>query len=519
MPPGKQVVALLETESYGGLNTAMQFSQIPKEQSPKMQNAYMNKVGELSKRPGTIPVSNTLAASIDYLTIYHKKDADELLCTSGTSMYKWNGTDTLTSLTGALNKSDIYTMDFTDANNNSRKIITDGSAIKAYDGTSIAAVTPAANDPSPGPANDMTTVNGKNPIYCWVYSSHVFVSDGSDTAWYSKRFHYDYFPQVQFERWVRENDYITGPGIAFNNICLIPMRRGWGFLSGKTVDDFDGNQYINSVNGCIAARSIQKITYPTGQQCIAFLSDDGVHEIYDTGAIDAGSRQYATRSLMKDKIDFKGLVLTDAEKKVAVSYYDKELNLYILCFTHGGENYAYCYDTRNAEWYPWVNVKAKGILNFNGVLYYVGSDKQLRKFDENLYSDWNDNAKTSGLPVVFKRYSPALALEFTGYPSYWDYYIVESKQWLVTSSLDITVMFAESTVVLQDVIHNEVFVWGASKWGIAKFTNANYTDIVNEPKEIIFHKRAKYCQVLWSNDRDEPVTIYKDRWKGRVSGR
>lgn len=519
MPRGQQLVALLETDNYGGLNTAIQFSQIPKEQSPRMQNAYMKKVGSLSKRPGSIPVSNTLAASIDYVDVYHKKNADELLCTSGTAMYKWNGTDTLTAITGALNKSDVYTVSFTDANNNARLIITDGATIKAYDGTSIAAIVAAANDPSPAPPNDLTNINAKGPVYCWVYSSHVFVSDGTDTVWYSKRFYYDYFPSVQFERWVKENDYITGTGIAMNNVCLIPMRRGWGFLTGKTVDDFDGNQFINTVNGCIASRSIQKITYPTGQQCIAFLSDDGVHEIYDTGAIDSGSRQYATRSLMKDKVDFNAIGLSESEKKAAVSYYDPYLNLYILCFTHGGENYAYCYDTRNGEWYPFTNIKAKGLINFNGVLYYAGSDKHLRKFDENLYSDWNDSAKTTGTPVWFKRYSPALALEFSGYPSYWDYYLAEAKQWSVPSTLDISVVFSENTVMLQDALINEVLTWSVSEWGKAKWTNVDYTDLVNEPNEIIFHKKAKYVQVLWENNRDEPVTVYKDRWKGRTSGR
>jgi hypothetical protein len=520
MPKGKQQTVTLETNSFGGINTARQFSQIPREQSPSMINGVQKKIGSLSKRDGTIPVTTALSNSIDCLMAY-RTTTDMLLTTSGTTLYKWDGASTLTpaTMTNALNKADIYTVSFTDANNNSVLFIVDGGNMKQYDGTTVKDIPAAANDAAPNPANDMTTINGKKPIYCWVYSSHVFVSDGTDIVWYSKRYNFNYFPQVQSERWVRDNDKITGCGISMNNVCLIPMRRGWGFLTGKTVDDFDGNQFINTVNGCIAPRSIQKITYPNGQQTIAYLSDDGVYEVYDTGAIDAGSRQYATRSLMIEKVDFNALGCTEAEKKAAVAYYDQTSNLYILCFKRGTDNFAYAYDTRNSEWYPWDNIKTNSMIRFNGVLYYAGADMQLRKFDEKLYSDWNDTGKTSGTPVKFKRYSPAISFEFSGYQSYWDAYLLEAKQWSVPASLDIAVVFSETMQTLDKALKNEVFTWNVSKWGEAKWTNANYTDLVNEPDEIIFHKKAKYIQVLWKNERDEPVTIYKERWKGRNSGR
>lgn len=519
MPPGKQPPATLETAGFGGLNTALQFSQIPREQSPSMKNAYMPKIGAIGKRPGTIPVSNTLAANIQHLTVYRTTASEDILASSGTTLYKYNGTDTLTAqtMTNALVTADIYTVAFTDINNVSILFITDGGSVKQYNGTAVANITPAANDASPNPPNDLVNINAKNPIYCWVYSSHVFITDGKDIVWYSKRYYYDYFPSVQYERWVRENDYITGPGIGFNNVCLIPMRRGWGMLTGSTVDNFDGNQFINTANGNIAPRSIQKITYPDGGQTIAYLSDDGVHEIYDTGAQDAGSRQYSTRSLMKDKIDFNAIGFTEAEKKAAVAYFDQ--TLYILAIKQGANNYAFVYDTRNKEWYQWTNMKVKSMVKKGDILYYAGEDKHLRKLDKTLYSDWDNAGKTSGTAVYFQRYSPALALEFSGYESYWDYYLVEAKQFTVPSTLDIKVIFSASTVELLSALKNEIFVWGASKWGEAKWANVDYSDIVNEPNELIFHKKAKYAQIVWENNRDEPTELYKDRFKGRVSGR
>lgn len=522
MPAGVQRRVPLETTEFGGVNTALQFSQIPRNQSPKLLNAYMPKIKAIGKRPGSIPVTTAaLANPIKHLTVYRSSPTvEDVLAAAGTTLYKFDGTNTLVAqtMTNALVSSDIYTVSFTDANNNIRKIITDGGNLKEYNGTVVKDVVPAADDASPNPPNDLTNVNAKGLKYCWVYSGHIFVSDGKDISWYLKRFYYDYLPSVQYERWVRENDFITGPGIGFNNVCLIPMRRGWGILTGQTVDNFDGNQFINTINGVISGRTIQKLTYPNGTQTIAYLSDDGVHEVFDTGAIDASVR-YSTRSLMKDKVDFDAIGLTEAEKQAAVAYYDPVYNMYILCFKQGTNNLAYCFDTRNGEWYPWDNIKANSLVRKGDVLYFAGDQGHLKKFDRNLCSDWDDVGKTTGTPVNLLRFSPLSALEFSGFESYWDYYLLESKQWKVPATLDINVVFYNVTVQKPTAVKNEVFVWGSSKWGDAKWGNPDFTDIVNQPNELAFHKKSKYVQVIWQNNRDEPVEIYKERWKGRTSGR
>lgn len=517
-----------ETQGYAGANTARQFSQIPREQSPRMQNAYMDKVGDLSKRPGTVPVTTSaLGAPIGYLTAYKSTPTQaastDILGASGTTLYKYgSGTWTAQTMTNALNTSDIYTTPFVDATLSPALVIADGGSLKKLSGSTVANITPAADDTAPAPPNILASVNAKGPKFCWTYSGHVFVSDGSNEYWYTKRYTNDYIPSVQYELLVRDNDYINGCGVAFNNVCLIPMRKGWNILAGSLFDDFDSSRYLNTTAGCIAPRSIQRVTYPDGSQTIVYVSDDGVHEIFDTGYIDVGSRQYATRGLMKDKIDFVALGLTETEKRATVGFFMPEWSVYLLSFQKSGVNYTYAYDVRNREWYTdWLTISCKAFAALDGKLYFGGSTGHLHKFDSTLYTDWNQVAKTTGTAVNFKRYSPAVALEFSGYESYWDKYLVESKQWIVPATLDITFIFANQTTIMGQAIKNEIFIEGVSKWGQAKYVNVNFTDLVNEPNEISFEfsPKSKYVQVLWENNRDEPVKIYKEKWKGRVSGR
>jgi hypothetical protein len=87
------------------------------------------------------------------------------------------------------------------------------------------------------------------------------------------------------------------------------------------------------------------------------------------------------------------------------------------------------------------------------------------------------------------------------------------------STLDITAIFFDQTVSKPSAIKNEIMVWGVTKWGEGKWANADYSDMVNQPNEIIFHNKSKFCQMKWFNDRDEPIEIYSDKWKGRISAR
>lgn len=517
-----------------GQNTALNPAELPQGSQRKAHNAVMYSVNTIGKRNGSIPVTTTpLGAAAEHLTEYKSSPsivAPDLLAASGTTLYKFNGTDGLIAqiMTDALFKADIYTVGFTDANNVSVLFICDGADVKQYDGSAVKKVVPAANDALPNPPNDLANINVKKPIYCWTHTGHLFMTDGKDIVWYSKRYFYNYWPSVQFNRWVRNNDYITGPGVTFNNVCLIPMRRGWGILTGSVFDDgtvpdgFSGNQFLNTVNGNIAPRGIARITYPNGSQTIAYLSDDGVHEIYDTGFQDTGIRQYSTRSLMKEKLDFNAFGFTEAEKKAASAYFDQEWNLYILMIKRNAVQHALVCDTRNNEWYVWMfpwDIKA--ITRYNGVLYFVGSTGHLHKFGENqsINSDWNDKNKSSGAFVDMDIYSGLTSFEFSGDQSYLHYYLVEAQQWTVKSTLDVSIIYGSGTQNIENALKNEIFVWGVSSWAEAEWANLDYTDTVNNAKRLVFHKKAKYFQRRWRNNRDEPVLILKEKYIGTVSGR
>jgi hypothetical protein len=103
----------------------------------------------------------------------------------------------------------------------------------------------------------------------------------------------------------------------------------------------------------------------------------------------------------------------------------------------------------------------------------------------------------------------------------WDAYLVEMKQWRVPSSLDITIIFSDIIDIMPSALLNEVFMEGISRWGYARYANNAYTDLVQEPNELLFDfsRLSKYTQTLWENNRDEPVKIFKDKWKGRLSGK
>lgn len=527
MPPGKQPTVELLTQGYAGANTALQFSQLSREQSPSMQNAYQSKLGAIAKRPGTIPVTTVaLNAPINRLMVFKATPTNtnqEILASSGTTLYKYNGTNAFIAqtMTNPLNTSDIYDTDFTNSVLSSIKFIADQSSMKRYNGTDVANITPAPDDPAPNPPNDLNDINAKKPKFCWTYSGHIFVSPGNNEVFYSKRYEYDYWPSVQWFLLVRDNDFVNGCGISFNNVCLIPMRRGWGILTGQNFDNFDASMFLNTVSGVIAPRSIAKITRPDGTQSIVYLSDDGVHEVYDTGILDTGTRQYSTRALMKDKIDFMALGLTEAEKEASIGYFDGPMSLYFLTFNRDGVNTTYVYDVRNGEWYPdWTGFTSKSYIRIDDVVYFGGSSGYLHKFDENLYSDWTNAAKTVGTPVHFKRYSPLLSLEYSGYASYWDYFLLEARQFLVPSSIDLQVIFSNETAtdMTESPWKLNVAVYGSARYGVSRYANLQYTDIVNAPQRLVFKRKSKYIQVLLENNRDEPVEIFKDLWIGRTSG-
>jgi hypothetical protein len=307
------------------------------------------------------------------------------------------------------------------------------------------------------------------------------------------------------------------------------MRRRWGVISGETFDDgvstdipFKANQYLNTSSGNISSRGYCKITYPTGQQTIAYMSDNGVNEIYDTGVNDvetSGTRQYSTRNLMDNKIDFNKYRFTDAEKAAAVASFDSINGRLLVAIDRDTTHYVFVYETQNQEWYIWrLPWSTKSLAEFEGSIYMGNTTGLLHTFNEDLTSDWDNMGKSSGTTVKMYIATGLLSAEFTGESSYFHYLQVESAMWTVKSSLDIVLVYGAGALALDKAIFNEIGVYDVSAYDEAQYANLRYTDNVNQTKRKKIHKKAKYAQIIFSNDRDEPMTILRYRIEGTASG-
>lgn len=518
-----------------GMNSSMNPGQLPQGSHRLALDACLKSINTIGKRPGSVPVTTSaLGGALTYLIPYKataSSVAPELFAVSGNTLYKYSASAlTAQTMTNAFTSSNVFGVGYTDFADVSNLLLTSGGSLQQYTGTEVKNVVPAVDDTAPLPPNKLSTINARGLKYIWVFTGHVFVSDGTDLMWYSKRYHYDYFPgDVQYFRFIADNDYVTGPGISFGGLCLIPMRRHWGVITGETFDDgvstdtpFKANQYLNTNNGNISARGFCKITYPTGQQTIAYLSDNGVNEIFDTGVNDvetSGTRQYSTRNLMDNKIDFNKYQFTDAEKAAAVASFDSINGRLMVAIDRDTARYIFVYDTQNQEWYVWrMPWSTKALTEFNGDMYFGNTTGHLHKFDDLLYTDWDQAAKTSGTTVKWYVVTGLLSAEFTGESSYWHYLQVESAMYTVKSSLDIVFVYGAGALELDKAIFNEIGVYDVSAYDEAQYANLRYTDNVNQVKRKKLHKKAKYAQIIFSNDRNEPMEILRYRVEGTASG-
>lgn len=521
-----------------GMNSALNPGQLPQGAHRLALDSCLKSIDTIGKRPGSVPVtSSALGQPLTCLMAYKataSSVAPDLFAVSGNTLYKYSASAlTAQTMTDVFDTPNVFGVGYTDFADVSNLLLTSGGSLKQFDGTQVKNVVPAADDTGtdgPLPVNKLSTINARGLKYVWIFTGHVFVSDGTDLIWYSKRYHYDYFPgDVQYFRFIADNDYVTGPGISFGGLCLLPMRRRWGVISGETFDDgvstdipFKANQYLNTSSGNISSRGYCKITYPTGQQTIAYMSDNGVNEIFDTGVNDvetSGTRQYSTRNLMDNKIDFNKYRFTDAEKAAAVASFDSINGRLLVAIDRDTTHYVFVYETQNQEWYIWrIPWSTKSLAEFEGSVYMGNTTGLLHTFNEDLTSDWDNMGKSSGTTVKMYIATGLLSAEFTGESSYFHYLQVESAMWTVKSSLDIVLVYGAGALALDKAIFNEIGVYDVSAYDEAQYANLRYTDNVNQTKRKKIHKKAKYAQIIFSNDRDEPMTILRYRIEGTASG-
>lgn len=480
-----------------------------------MLNFLPRSIGSLANREGTVPLTDTPIGEIKALCNLRKDQVNHILASSGTTLYRFqNGSFTAQTMTAALTSADIDTAQFKDENGKEVLVIADGGNLKEFDGTAVKEITAAANDASPLPPNDFTNLMTKHkPKGCLVHNTRLVLWDGSDTIWHSKIGFYDYFTGVDYQRFVKENDFIQ-TCISFGGALLVMMRRHIAVVFGQDIENWS-QDFLDTNDGCINPKSVQIVTFPDGRQEVFYLSDNGVHAVYtiDTVSLDSSAR-YSTRSVTKQKVNWEELGVTKEEWKNAVSYFHK--GRYWLIFKKGSEWLGLVFDTESESWYPVSNIKANSFFHDEDYFYFAGPDGHMKVFDDALFSDWEDKAKTTGTPIQKEWYSKLLTPDLTGYDHFWDILMVEAKQFETQSALDVEVNTYKNQYSAPAAIKTAVLIWGKTNWGEAQWTNPLLTDFVNNAKRLRTFVKGQYAQIKLSNNRDEPIEIFSLKYEVRL---
>lgn len=514
----------IEIPKFRGLNSATSFAEIHIEQSPSLLNVLPGKVGGLKRRPGTAPLTTEpLNEPIKILCNLRQTNTNSILATAGTTLYKFNsGTKEwdAQTMTKSLNRPEIDYAQFRDDNGDEVLVIADGGKLKYYDGSAVDEITPATDDANPLPANDLANINANHPpIGCIIHNNRVVIWDGSDTIWHSKPGFYDYFPNVFYQRFVRENDYVI-TCVSYQGALLVLMRRHIAALFGdgysSTPTDGDWSQdFLDTSDGCLNGQTVQLVTYPDGQQEIFYLGDRGVHAInrIDTLAMDNSAR-YSTRSVTDGKIDWTVLGVSKADwAKATSAFYEGR---YWLIYPSGSDWKGLVFDTQNQEWYPVDNILANAFYHDDDWLYFAGDEGHLKVIDETLNADYTDEERTLYNEINAYWYSKLINPQLTGFDHFWDIILIEARQFDVDASIDLEVNTYRGKYQQTGAIKTAFLIVGETRIGEAVIANKNFTDFVNLPNRIRTFLKGQYAQIKISNDRNEPFEIYSITYEVRV---
>lgn len=506
---------VLEINKFNGQNTAASFSEIDITQSPKMLNLLPGANGSLKRRPGTLPISIAPTGPISRICNLRRGEENFLLVTNGNTLYRFDGVNFYgQQMTVNLNQPNIDSAQFKNDMGDEILVITDGGKLKGFNGSSVYEIGPAPNDESTLPANDLVNINTNHkPKGCLVHNTRVVIWDGSDTIWHSKIGTYNYFAQTDYQRFVRENDYVQ-TCVSYRSALIVFMRRHIGILFGHDIDNWS-QDFLDTTDGCIAPKTVKTVIFPDGNQEVFYLSDHGVHSVYaiDTLSLDSSAR-YSTKSVSANSIDWHKLGVTKEEMKNAVASFYR--GRYWLVMKRGSSYIGFVYDTTSKQWYPIDNIKANDFYDDEDGFYYVSDDGHVHKFDDTTYSDWNDINKTTGTSINSYWYSKMMTPKLTGYDHFWDILMVEAKQFPITSTIDVEVNTYRDQYSVPSALKTAIFVWGQTQWGESQWHNEKLTDPVNHAKRLRTFIKGLYAQVKLSNDRNEPIEIYGMRYEVRV---
>lgn len=506
----------INISQFGGLNNAVQFSQIGQNQSPKLVNLIPGKTFGLRHRDGTAPFTNTpLGGAIARLPVLYKNGVTSILATLGTTLYKLN-TGTLAwdaqTMTNALVTANIGWAQFRDDSGSEVLVIADGGNLKSYNGTAVTNITPATDGTSPLPPNGLATINSGSPaVGVTVHNNRLVVwPAGKDIIFHSNPGFFDYFPKTFFQRFVRDNDTVVTCR-SFASALVVFMKRhlavvfGDGYSANPSPSDWS-QDFLDTTDGCVNGRSVQQVIFPDGREELFYQTDRGVSAVITLDTKDQdNSTRLATRRVTENKVDWNDLGITNAEWAAAASYFrDGE---YWLVYKQGAVYKGLVFNTTNEEWYPVENVNATDFYSDIDRFYFASNDGHLKNFDTEIHRDFTDHARTAGPNVAWYWYSKLMTPGLTGYDHLWDELMVEAQQFNGSSTIDVEVNTVTKQYSKPKAIKTQILIIGVSIIGESQIANNNLTDIINNAKRIRTFLKGQYAQIKLSSDRGEPVEI------------
>lgn len=520
----------MEISGFKGLNNATQFSQIDIRQSPKMVNLLPGKVGGLRARDGTRPLTLNPIAGMKRLSCLRKAQTNNIVASSGQTLYKLVNDWVPQTMTNNLNQPNINTAQFRDDKANEVLVIADGGTLKYYNGTAVANVPPATDDPSPNPTNYLSDINTNNaPAGVTTHNNRLVVwPNNKDIIFHSKPGYYDYFPRNAYQRFVSNNDTIQ-TCISFGSSLLVFMRKSIGILFGDGYLGTDGDWYqdfLDTTDGCVNGRSVQIVVFPNGEERVFYQTDRGVTAVYniDTKSLDNSTR-LATVSMTDTKIDWDSLGINKFEWSNAVSYFYQ--GRYWLIYKKGTAYKGLVYDTTSNEWFPVDNIDANDF--FGGS---IGSDANpdyfcfitetghLKRF-QNFPAiglanyDYQDINLITGSPVKWEWYSKLMNPVITGFDHFWDILMIEAQQFEYDSTINVEVNTFNGRYTQLQAVKTEIMIVGKSIIGQSQIGNTSLTDIINNAKRLRAFVKGQYAQIRLWNDEGSPAEIYDIRFEVR----
>ena len=491
----------------GGLNNTDEPDQISENEASTLQNAYIGKKGQLTKRSGALLVGDdTGATAITGKIGWIEDDGTKwLIRTSGTEIQYLNSTtwdafddgftdDLATEFVIANNKlyifngtDDIHSWDGADVNLNSGVTDMGGSIPSAKFGVFW---------------KNYMFITGSTALSGTSYPSRVYFSNLNDPDTFTTGT--DYFD-------VNKSDGQDITGIKpLGELLVIFKRRSYYILSGSSPGDWRISTSVNNVQsvdssvGCTSHRSIVQV----GND-LWFMSDDGMRSVRRTEA----QSDTPSTGIVSGKIEgtIAGMNKSALDKVCAVQFNKRVYYAYPTGSSTFNDEVSVSETRQTAESitnpHPWVtytgwNVScwATHLPGDEPVLYYGEASDDSLSFQAE--TGTNDNSAS----IDFDYQSPMIDLRQPDMKKTYRFLKVSAK----TGDSDNTVTIQSSSDANIFTTHGTLDLYdGGTQWNSATWDTDTWAYIGQVKDKFPIARASEQLMVRFrNNNADQPVTMY-----------